>query len=172
MRPNLLVVAVAFLLGCAIVLAVILAQRAVEVEVVTERHEASDVTIPTRYDGHPPPTVPPGTATTTTAPTPVAKRAVVAPAPVASGTAPYPSDELLHRLAMCETGGTMNPAIHNPTGKYRGAFQFSLETFASVGGVGDPHTYSYETQREFARALILRSGWGQFPYCSRAIGAR
>ena len=86
---------------------------------------------------------------------------------------PYPTDELLDALASCETGGTMDPTVHGGTGgKYHGAFQFLLSTWASIGGTGDPHTQPYEVQREFARALVLRSGWAQFPFCSRQIGAR
>ena len=39
-------------------------------------------------------------------------------------------------LAQCESGG--NPRATNPSGKYRGLYQFSRETWASVGGSGDP----------------------------------
>lgn len=82
----------------------------------------------------------------------------------------YPTDALLHALAMCETGGRMdNPNTGNG---YFGFFQFSLATWRSVGGARYPHEHSYAEQASRARALILRSGWGQFPRCSRTIGAR
>ncbi len=87
------------------------------------------------------------------------------------GGAAYPTDELLAALARCETGGTMNPATNTGNGYY-GAFQFTLGTWHSIGGTGYPHEHPYVVQRDLARALILRSGWGQFPSCSRAIGAR
>lgn len=86
--------------------------------------------------------------------------------------AAYPTDELLYALAMCETGGTMDPTIHSPSGRYHGAFQFDIGTWWSVGGEGDPHEHPYEVQRDLARTLILQAGWSQFPTCSRAIGAR
>lgn len=114
--------------------------------------------IATLHDRTPPTFVP---TTTTTAPR--AKRQ-------AHG-AVFPTDELLHRLAMCETGGTMDPATNTGNGFY-GAFQFTPSTWQSIGGPGMPHHHSYETQRDFARALILRSGWSQFPECSRRIGVR
>lgn len=91
--------------------------------------------------------------------------------PVLKSAAKYPTDELLHRLAFCETGGTMDPATNTGNG-YFGAFQFSPTTWASVGGAGMPHDHSYETQRDFARRLILTVGWSQFPECSYRIGAR
>lgn len=84
----------------------------------------------------------------------------------------FPTDELLYRLAMCETGGTMNQRIvSNTRPPYFSFFQWALSTWRSVGGVGDPRDASYETQLPLVRKLILRSGWrGQFPRCSRAIG--
>jgi hypothetical protein len=85
----------------------------------------------------------------------------------------YPTDELLHRLAMCETGGTMNQRIVSDTNPpYYSFFQWDLPTWRSIGGVGDPRDASYAVQAPLARRLILRSGWGQFPRCSRVIGAR
>jgi uncharacterized protein YabE (DUF348 family) len=39
-------------------------------------------------------------------------------------------------LAACESGG--NPGAVSSTGKYRGLYQFSMATWAGVGGSGDP----------------------------------
>lgn len=82
-----------------------------------------------------------------------------------------PSDDIWYRLFGCETGGTYNAAINTGNGYY-GAFQFSLGTWQSVGGTGYPHQFSYEVQKQFAIKLQSRSGWGQWPACSRKLGLR
>ena len=88
------------------------------------------------------------------------------------GGAPYPTDELLLALARCETGGTMDQRATSKSGRYLSFFQWAIETWHSIGGTGDPRDHPYHVQAPLARALILRSGWGQFPTCSRVIGAR
>jgi hypothetical protein len=45
---------------------------------------------------------------------------------------------------------------------YRGKFQFSWNTWRSVGGSGDPANASPAEQDARARALQQRSGWGQW----------
>jgi hypothetical protein len=80
------------------------------------------------------------------------------------------SGDVWYQLAMCETGGKMdNPNTGNG---YYGYFQFSLGTWESVGGPGYPHHHSYETQKAYAQKLQARSGWGQWPACSRKLGLR
>jgi hypothetical protein len=70
-------------------------------------------------------------------------------------------------LAGCETGYKYdNPNTGNG---YFGYFQFSLPTWQSVGGPGYPHEHSYETQKEYAQKLQARSGWGQWPHCSKVL---
>lgn len=77
--------------------------------------------------------------------------------------------DLLDALARCESHG--NPRAVSPTGKYRGAFQFSLATWRANGGTGDPIDHTYAEQKAIA-ARIPVSAWGsQFPACSRRIGA-
>lgn len=71
-------------------------------------------------------------------------------------------------LARCESGG--NPTAHSRSGRYHGAFQFSLATWRSVGMSGDPHTHSYAEQLAAAKRLQARSGWGQWPACARKLG--
>lgn len=66
----------------------------------------------------------------------------------------------------------MNPTRVSKSGKYRGAFQFSLATWAGVGETGDPITYTYAHQKAAAIRLQARSGWGQWPTCSRKLGLR
>ena len=68
-------------------------------------------------------------------------------------------------LAQCESGG--NAQAVGGGGRYYGAFQFSLETWRSLGYSGKPTDYSYETQKAAAQRLVKRSGWSQFPSCSR-----
>lgn len=83
-----------------------------------------------------------------------------------------PTDENLGRLAMCES--RINPTTNTGNGYY-GAYQFSLRTWRSMPGRAGtwPHHFTYEEQRESARALVLRAGWrSQFPGCSRRLGFR
>ncbi len=70
-------------------------------------------------------------------------------------------------LAQCESGG--NPRATNPSGKYRGLYQFSRETWASVGGSGDPAAASPAEQTKRAQILLSRSGAGQWPECGRHL---
>jgi uncharacterized protein YabE (DUF348 family) len=63
-------------------------------------------------------------------------------------------------LAKCESGG--NPRAVNPSGKYRGLYQFSMSTWASVGGTGDPIDASPDEQTYRAQLLYQRSGAGQW----------
>ena len=70
-------------------------------------------------------------------------------------------------LARCESGG--NPRAVSSTGKYRGLYQFSMTTWRSVGGQGDPidNTASEQTYR--AKVLYNRSGAGQWPHCGKYL---
>jgi resuscitation-promoting factor RpfB len=70
-------------------------------------------------------------------------------------------------LARCESGG--NPRAVSPTGKYRGLYQFSLATWNSVGGSGDPAAASPDEQTYRAKLLYNRSGAGQWPHCGRHL---
>lgn len=79
-----------------------------------------------------------------------------------------PSGDVWGALAACESGG--NPGAHGGSGRYHGAFQFSLATWRSLGYDGDPHEHSYEVQLEAAQRLQARSGWGQWPRCARRLG--
>lgn len=74
------------------------------------------------------------------------------------------------KLAQCESGG--NTTATSSNGTYLGAFQFSRATWASVGGPGDPRDHDYGTQLKYAQILQARSGWGQWPSCSKRLGLR
>jgi hypothetical protein len=67
----------------------------------------------------------------------------------------------LQRIAACESNGYGDK--RNRT--YRGRYQFSRETWASVGGSGDPADASPEEQDARARTLYARDGAGQWPRC-------
>gem|GEM_PF-1884190 len=71
----------------------------------------------------------------------------------------------LKRIAKCESGG--NPRAISSTGKYRGKYQFSMSTWRSVGGTGDPAQASEAEQDMRAQMLYDRSGPGQWPVCSK-----
>ena len=70
-------------------------------------------------------------------------------------------------LARCESGG--NPRAVSPTGKYRGLYQFSIATWNSVGGSGDPAAASPDEQTYRAKLLYNRSGAGQWPHCGKYL---
>jgi resuscitation-promoting factor RpfB len=72
-------------------------------------------------------------------------------------------------LARCESGG--NPRAVSSTGKYRGLYQFSMSTWQSVGGVGDPIDASPDEQTYRAKLLYNRSGAGQWPHCGKYLFA-
>lgn len=72
------------------------------------------------------------------------------------------------RLALCESGGTNA----NTGNGFYGYFQFVPSTWRSVGGTGLPTNHGYEEQKRRAQILQQRSGWGQWPACSRKLGLR
>lgn len=76
-------------------------------------------------------------------------------------------------LAHCENDKSDDSAPYNADGdRYHGWFQFTLQTWRSIGGTGDPHTYSYAYQRDMAIKLWKKVGrtWRtQWPGCSRKL---
>lgn len=80
------------------------------------------------------------------------------------------TDDVWAALARCESGG--RPDAVSRSGKYHGAFQFSLQTWHAMGMPGSPTEFPYEVQLETAKRLQARSGWGQWPTCSRKLGLR
>ncbi|MGL4173836.1 MAG: ubiquitin-like domain-containing protein [Actinomycetota bacterium] len=67
-------------------------------------------------------------------------------------------------LADCESSG--NPRAVNPNGHY-GLYQFSLSTWESVGGSGNPIDASPDEQTARAKILYQRAGAGQWSCGSR-----
>jgi uncharacterized protein YabE (DUF348 family) len=89
----------------------------------------------------------------------------VASSSSAGGTVP---DGVWGALAQCESGG--NPTIVSANGLYYGLYQFSLGTWAAVGGSGLPSQASVAEQTMRAQILQARAGWGQWPACAAKLG--
>jgi hypothetical protein len=71
----------------------------------------------------------------------------------------------LAAIAACESGG--DPAAIGGGGLYRGKYQFSVETWASVGGAGDPAAAPEAEQDMRAAMLYQRAGATPWPVCGR-----
>jgi Transglycosylase-like domain len=71
------------------------------------------------------------------------------------------------RLRMCESSG--NYRALSPGGLYRGAYQFDLTTWITVGGTGDPIDASPEEQDMRAQTLYDRRGKEPWPVCGRYL---
>lgn len=92
------------------------------------------------------------------------------PAPSPSGSGSTVGGDVWAALAQCESGG--NPRAVSASGTYHGLYQFSVSTWRGVGGSGLPSEASAEEQTQRAQALQARSGWGQWPACSKKLGLR
>ena len=73
------------------------------------------------------------------------------------------SRSTLEAIAACESGG--DPTIVSADGSYRGKYQFSFETWAAVGGSGDPAAASEAEQDYRAALLYAQSGSSPWPVC-------
>ena len=71
----------------------------------------------------------------------------------------------LRAIAQCESHG--DPRAISPGGAYRGKYQFSYSTWASVGGKGDPARASEAEQDRRAAKLYRTGGPGHWPVCGR-----
>lgn len=99
--------------------------------------------------------------------------------PARSGTRPNtppPSppagDAVWAALARCESGMRADAVGEGVHFSY---FQWKLATWRSVkadGDPDDPRDATYQAQVAAARRLQARSGWGQWPACSRNLGLR
>ena len=69
----------------------------------------------------------------------------------------------LQAIAQCESGG--NPRAIGGGGMYRGKYQFSRETWAAVGGSGDPAAAPEAEQDRRAALLYARAGSSPWPVC-------
>jgi hypothetical protein len=69
----------------------------------------------------------------------------------------------LEAIAQCESGG--DPTAIGGGGLYRGKYQFSVGTWRSVGGTGDPAAAPEAEQDKRAAMLLARDGAAQWPVC-------
>ena len=69
----------------------------------------------------------------------------------------------LQSIAACESGG--NPGAVDASGTYRGKYQFDMQTWASVGGSGDPAAAPEAEQDRRAAMLYSRAGSSPWPVC-------
>jgi predicted nucleic acid-binding Zn-ribbon protein len=90
---------------------------------------------------------------------------IPAPGPTGIAGDPTPAElAVLAKIRRCESRG--NYSIVNPSGKYRGAYQFDRRTWAGVGGVGDPAAAPPHEQ-DYRALLLYRSRGGRpWPNCS------
>jgi hypothetical protein len=112
-----------------------------------------------------PTTAAPTTTSTTTAPTTTTTTAPPAP-PSASYVS---SGGQFAELRECESGDNYSDNTGNG---YYGAYQFSLQTWQSIGYAGLPSDASPSMQDQAAQQLQAQSGWGQWPACSAELGLR
>jgi hypothetical protein len=70
----------------------------------------------------------------------------------------------LEAIAACESGG--KPGTDTGNGFY-GKYQFTLQTWASVGGAGNPAAASEAEQNRRAALLYAREGASPWPVCGR-----
>jgi hypothetical protein len=91
-------------------------------------------------------------------------------APVPAG----PSPSQWAALRECESNG--NYRITNPSGKYRGAYQFDRSTWNSVASRHAPHLVGVDPaaaapadQDAMALALYGERGWRPWPHCGRHL---
>jgi hypothetical protein len=70
----------------------------------------------------------------------------------------------LEAIARCESGG--NPRTNTGNGFY-GKYQFTMQTWQSVGGSGNPAAASEAEQNQRAAMLYAREGASPWPVCGR-----
>ena len=76
----------------------------------------------------------------------------------------FTASPTLQAIAACESGG--NPATDTGNGFY-GKYQFTLETWAAVGGTGNPAHASEAEQDRRATMLYESAGASPWPVCGR-----
>jgi peptidoglycan hydrolase-like protein with peptidoglycan-binding domain len=97
---------------------------------------------------------------------PFSARAVTRPRAKAEQDAPASDVKLpaiLIKIAECESGG--DPNATSPDGLYRGKYQFHRDTWAGLGGKGDPAKASEARQDQLALELYKDQGTAPWPSC-------
>lgn len=90
-----------------------------------------------------------------------------AAAAIAKGPHGIAPAEKWEALRFCES--THNYEAVSPSGIYRGAYQFDIPTWYTVGGTGDPIQAPPEEQDARARELFARRGDQPWPVCGRHL---
>ena len=103
---------------------------------------------------------PVGCVRTSPPPRPVPAAGYCSPAYQAS--VGWPDPERAARTCQCESSG--NPHARSRNGRYAGLFQFSSDTWRSLGG-GDVFDPWLNSSR--ALALWRKKGWKPWPSCGR-----
>jgi hypothetical protein len=80
---------------------------------------------------------------------------------------PLPTAQQWAALRECEASDDY--AVTNFSGKYRGAYQFDMPTWESVGGTGDPATATPEEQDLRAALLHQQRGSSPWPFCGQFL---
>jgi hypothetical protein len=101
------------------------------------------------------------------APTPAPTTPTVPTLPTVPTAAAVPGVDTWARLRQCESGGNY---IADTGNGYYGAYQFSAATWHGLGYPGLPNQAAPAVQDQAAERLQARSGWGQWPTCSRRLG--
>jgi peptidoglycan hydrolase-like protein with peptidoglycan-binding domain len=83
----------------------------------------------------------------------------------ASGATASAPNATLAKIAACESSG--NPAAVSASGRYRGKYQFSRETWREYGGTGDPAAAPESVQDAIAAKLLAARGTQPWPVCGR-----
>lgn len=89
--------------------------------------------------------------------------ATTSTAGTAGGSSSSTAGAGLESIAACESGG--DPNAVGSGGQYRGKYQFDRQTWASVGGSGDPASASEGEQDQRAAALVAQQGRSAWPNC-------
>lgn len=104
-------------------------------------------------------------------PVKIVQKVVAQVAPIAAQASVNASNpDIWQALRNCEAGGVYT---RNSGNGYYGAYQFSAGTWNGMNtGYARADLAPPEVQDDAARRLQARSGWGQWPACSRKIGVR
>ena len=92
-----------------------------------------------------------------------AKRRAAAKRAAKRAVAAVPIPPQLESIALCESGG--DPTVVSSNGMYHGKYQFSVATWAAMGGSGLPSQAPEAEQDMRAAMLYASSGPGQWPVC-------
>jgi uncharacterized protein YabE (DUF348 family) len=98
----------------------------------------------------------------------ISSRTLIEPEPkvVRKGTRPYPPDDTglnWEALAECESGG--NPRSVSANGLYHGLYQFNVDMWHRMGGIGLPSEATPREQTYRAIRLYKAAGADQWPHC-------